>query len=158
MKKRDTKEQAIIVALCRCALAINPTAATKHQVNRLRDHYRDVGNDISSNKIDRVINASDENREDFKIVRSELDKEKEKAEFIQKVFTEFKCNLELAFERKLSFYKTCHPELTYHHCEIQPLDKDGHKLFVVLHFEFEQSELNPARLSELVTAMREAGK
>ena len=140
MENRDIKEQAIIVALCRCALAINPTDATKHQINRLRDHYRDTGNDILAGKLDRVINASNEDSEDFKIVRSEMDKEKEKMEFIQKVFTEFECNLVPAFENKLRHYKVCHPELTYHHCEIQPLDKDGHKLFVVLHFELTQTE------------------
>lgn len=66
------KEEAIILALCRCAL-FNATDATRHQICRLRDLYRSSNNNEMADKIEKMLNPEPNEMDNLKIVKSKSD-------------------------------------------------------------------------------------
>jgi len=63
------KGEAIILALCRCAL-FNATDATRHQIYRLIDLYRSSNNNETADKIDSILNPEPNEMDNLKIVQS----------------------------------------------------------------------------------------
>ncbi len=64
------KQEAIIIAICRCALAGTPSEATKHQIARLKIWYFDNGLYDMAMAIDKVMNPEQNELDGFKIVKS----------------------------------------------------------------------------------------
>ena len=67
------KQEAIIIALCRCALAGTPTEATKHQIVRLKKSYLDNDSYEMVAAIDKLMNPEPNELDGFKVVQSEAE-------------------------------------------------------------------------------------
>jgi len=65
MDKKDT----LIINLCMCSLANNPTDAVKHQVSRLLEHYREADNKKVFERLFNLLYPQD-TTENFTIVQS----------------------------------------------------------------------------------------
>lgn len=66
-----TREETIIVALCRCAMAGEPTEATKHQILRLRRYYEfsEDRQEICA-QISDILKVKDSSEPYFRVIKS----------------------------------------------------------------------------------------
>jgi len=64
------REESIIVALCRCAMAVSPTDATKHQILRLRRYYETVDGKGEIAKAIKAISSADNEDAYFRVIKS----------------------------------------------------------------------------------------